>query len=55
MGVYSADQHPYIHNPAINLNHAWIWNTDPSTQEGTYWIGVKHFHKGGDNVYMLMY
>ena len=48
MGVYAADQHLYIHNPA------WIWNTNPSTQEGTNWIGVKHCHKDSDNVDMLM-
>ena len=39
MGVYSADHHPYIHN------HAWIWNTNPSTDEGTHWIEVKHFNR----------
>ena len=40
VGVYSAD-----HHHAINLNHAWIWNTDPSTEEGTRWIVAKHFVK----------
>ena len=45
VGVYAADQHLYIHNPATTLNHTWICNTDPSTEEGTHWIGVKHFNR----------
>ena len=53
VGVYSADDHPYVYNHAINLNHTWIWNTDPST-EGTHWIAVKHFIKKNEHIYMLM-